>query len=127
MQRRAEIIASIKIFKDATNKDAEARKQDIEELKREIEDLKREIEDFKGDQEELKRHISQFRQQSIDTASKHEADTAARFKPFEREIRGVLQDGTVGSISGRNTHLRMRAFNASAKTRRHPCLPIYWY
>ena len=120
MQRRAEIIASIKIFKDATNKDAEARKQDIEEMKREIED-------FKGDQEELKRHISQFRQQSIDTASKHEADTAARFKPFEREIRGVLQDGTVGSISGRNTHLRMRAFNASAKTRRHPCLPIYWY
>ena len=76
--------------------------------------LKRETDDLKGDKEELKRQIAQFRQQSIDAASKYEADTAARFESFGRELREVLQDGTVRSMFGRTyTPARVRRHCAS--------------
>ena len=116
VQRRADIIASIQLFKDATGREADARKNEIQELNGEILELKlknegytRDSEEFKRlndgferDMEEIKRQISHVQQQSIETASKHNEDTATKFEAFvavSREIRELLPERTSGSIS----------------------------
>jgi hypothetical protein len=70
----------------------------------------KEVEVLKGEMESLKKQMAE----SSDKASRHEADTAARFESFERDLRGVITEGTAGSTPRRTcTPARARLHSVS--------------